>query len=330
MLIIQVRLTKELVKKAQGLVDEGLYSNKSEVIRDSLRRLLFDNLKTNDERDYKVIYTSDIHGNLTQYEKLFNKAKNVSADAIIIGGDITPKDAPHRTIEAQKEFLQKKLLPLIQEFKKDNQAEIFIMMGNDDFKANEAILKKNKLFHLIDNKTMKFHEDFKIVGYPFVPLTPFKYKDWEKLDANHEDEYTTRKNILVEGIKTKGKNFIKFKFDLKKRTDTIENNLKKIFKNLNPSKILFVSHAPPYNTNLDILRNKEHIGSVAVKKIIAEKQPYITLHGHIHETIETSNNFMEKTDKTISMSSGNDHLTNTLALIEFNLYNPQEAKRLVI
>lgn len=332
MLTIQVRLTKELVNKAQELVDEGLYSNKSEVIRDSLRRLAFERvLLTKNERSYKVLYTADIHGNIVQYKKLFKKASEEKADAIIIGGDIAPKDSNRRTIQSQKDFFQNELFPLIKEFKKNNKAEIFIMMGNDDFKSNEIFLKRqNNMFKLIDNKTMKFHEDFKIVGYPFVPLTPFKYKDWEKLDANDEDEYIMRKGISLEGIKTRGNRFFNVKFDLKNRVDTIENNLNKIFKRLNPAKTVFVSHSPPYNTCLDIIKNKEHVGSIAIKKLIEEKQPYLTLHGHIHEATEISNNFMEKNKNTTSMSPGNNYLTDTLALIEFNLYKPQEAKRLVI
>lgn len=332
MLTLQVRLTKELVQKAQDLVDKGLYSNKSEVIRDSLRRLAFeDNLKTSKERTFNVLYTSDIHGNLVQYHKLFKRAEETHIDAIIIGGDITPKDFQHRTIEAQRKFLQQQLFPLIQEFKKNNATTIFIMIGNDDFKPNEILIKKQtKLFQSINKRVVRFHEDFKIAGYSFVPLTPFKYKDWEKLDTNKEDERATRKNILTNGIKTKGERFVNFSFDLRNRKDTMENDLNRLFKNIIPEKTILVSHSPPYNTSLDLLKNKEHVGSIAIRKVIEQKQPCITLHGHIHETVEASNKFMEKIGKTIAISSGNDHLTNTLALIEFNLYKPEEAKRLLI
>lgn len=40
MQITQVRLPKGLVKQVDQLVDQGLYSNKSEVLRDAVRRLV--------------------------------------------------------------------------------------------------------------------------------------------------------------------------------------------------------------------------------------------------------------------------------------------------
>lgn len=279
---------------------------------------------------YNIIYTSDIHGNLIQYKKLFDRANKTKCNAIIIGGDIAPKDKEHRTIESQKEFLEKDLFPLIKNFKKNNKVKIFIMLGNDDFKANQSLFDKQKLFNSINNTTKNLYKDFKIIGYPYVPITPFRYKDWEKMDLNEENESLTRKGIVLEGIKSKGNNFLDFSFNLKNRKDTIEKDLIKIFKNLNPKRVILVSHAPPYNTSLDMLQNNEHVGSKAIKKIIKEKQPYLTLHGHIHETVTLSNKFIERIGETISITSGNDHLSKTLKIIELNLYEPKKAIRLTI
>ena len=136
---IQVRLTKELIKKAKDLVQTGLYSNKSEVIRDSLRRLIFQQIYTA-KRNHKIIYTSDLHGNATQYKKLLKRAFESKAESVIIGGDITPKDKKHRTIKYQKEFIEKKLIPIIKKFNNKNKSRshkciTYIIMGNDDFKS---------------------------------------------------------------------------------------------------------------------------------------------------------------------------------------------------
>ncbi len=38
---IQIRLTRELIEKVDGLVQTGLYPNRSEAIRDAVRRLRF-------------------------------------------------------------------------------------------------------------------------------------------------------------------------------------------------------------------------------------------------------------------------------------------------
>jgi putative addiction module CopG family antidote len=39
MIPIQVRLTKELLEKIDRLVEKGIYPNRSEAIRDAVRRL---------------------------------------------------------------------------------------------------------------------------------------------------------------------------------------------------------------------------------------------------------------------------------------------------
>ena len=41
---MQIRLSKGLVSRIDRLVDEGLYANRADVIRDGVRRLLFNDL----------------------------------------------------------------------------------------------------------------------------------------------------------------------------------------------------------------------------------------------------------------------------------------------
>ena len=41
---IQVRLSHGLVEKVDDLIDTGIYSNRSDVIRDAVRRLILDKL----------------------------------------------------------------------------------------------------------------------------------------------------------------------------------------------------------------------------------------------------------------------------------------------
>lgn len=56
---------------------------------------------------------------------------------------------------------------------------------------------------------------------------------------------------------------------------------------------ILVSHAPPKNTTLDIVKPKKHVGSVAIRKIIKEKKPLLVFSAHIHE-----NSGIEKLGKT--------------------------------
>lgn len=288
-----------------------------------------------DKKRFSILFSADIHGNIIQFQKLFDYANKNNISAVIIGGDIAPKDKEHRTIEDQKKFLIEKLIPLIKKFniKTKNKCKIFLIMGNDDFKSNYPILKKYEKtagFKLAEKETLKLTKEFNIIFYSYVPLTPFIFKDWEKLDLNKENELKTRKDIRLEGIKTKNNKTMKIKINLDKRIDTIENDLRELFKKNKTKKIILVSHTPPYNTNLDLIQNKEHIGSRAIRKIIEKKQLPLTLHGHVHETFEVSGKFISQIGKSICATPSNNHETKKIAFLEFDINNLKKIERKII
>ena len=70
---------------------------------------------------------------------------------------------------------------------------------------------------------------------------------------------------------------------------------------------------------LDLMKDKignlRHIGSKAVRKFIENKQPLLTLHGHIHETVQNANQYMQYINNTISATAGNDHLTDDVFVL---------------
>ncbi len=46
---------------------------------------------------------------------------------------------------------------------------------------------------------------------------------------------------------------------------------------------ILVSHAPPYDTTVDLIRSGKHVGSTAVRKFVEAEQPAVVICGHIHE-----------------------------------------------
>ena len=46
---------------------------------------------------------------------------------------------------------------------------------------------------------------------------------------------------------------------------------------------LFISHAPPFHTSVDIVTSGQHVGSKAVRDFIDNYQPDVCITGHIHE-----------------------------------------------
>lgn len=290
---------------------------------------------------HKILFTADFHGNEIQYQKLIEHAKKIVADTIIIGGDIAPKGgAIEDYVENQRNFLEYRLPEMLKSLKDDlPNSNLFLMMGNDDCKVNMDVLDKNDgLFKVIHNKRVKLTEDFEIAGYSFVPITPFGIKDWEKYDLSKvpailKKRYAKRKltNYRLDGFKSTSSGWRKFRFEPEMEgNDSIQKDLEREVFNRNPRKTVYVVHAPPDSTNLDMVLNKSHRGSMGVRLFIEEKQPYLTLHGHIHETVQVSGGFKEKIGKTVCLTAGNDNYGSQLAVLEFDLYDLEKVVRRII
>jgi len=70
-------------------------------------------------------------------------------------------------------------------------------------------------------------------------------------------------------------------------------------KNIKKENIVLVTHAPPYNTSLDILP-MGHVGSMSIKNFIKKHKPVLVICGHIHENDGKS----EKINKTLIINPG--------------------------
>lgn len=287
---------------------------------------------------YKIIYTADLHGNQEQYKKLVDYSIKVNTNAIIIGGDIAPKDPSRHYIEYQRKFLEYPLPEILKPLR-SSDIKLFLMLSNDDCSCNLDVLEKKEpsLYRLINQKRLSLINNFDIVGYSYVPITPFRIKDWEKYDLtnvpkNLEVEYANRKltNYNLNGYKSTRNRWKKFVFKPQmEKYDSIQKDLSKNLFTEKPNKTLYVFHSPPNRTNLDQVINKTHVGSIAIRLFIEKYQPYLTLHGHIHETVDVSGNFKDKIGNTLCMSCGNHSSSSQLALLEFDLYNPKDVKRII-
>ena len=304
-------------------------------------------------KKHVVVYSSDIHGNEIQYQKLVQYALQISADSVIVGGDIAPKGdsvtaylrelkelSPDLFIAMQRLFFEKRLPDLISPLK-GKGIDLFLMMGNDDCAANYGLFEKGEeegLYKIIHGKRLRLTDDFDIVGYSYVPITPFGIKDWEKFDLSDvssalNQDYDKRKksNYNLVGSKSSKEGWSDFVFTLDmEKTDSIQKDLSTALFQQDPHKTVYVMHAPPNDTNLDIIINGNHVGSFAERLFIQERQPYLTLHGHIHETVYKSGSFKQVMGNTLSFASGNHNVGKDLAVVVFDLYDLRSAKRLII
>ena len=59
-----------------------------------------------------------------------------------------------------------------------------------------------------------------------------------------------------------------------------------------------------------------HIGSIAIQRFIQERQPLLTLHGHVHESRRLTGRWREQSGRTTSFNAANDGPE--LALVRFD------------
>jgi len=277
------------------------------------------------------IFVSDIHGNKAKFDTLFKIVEREKPDGVFIGGDLLPNQFSTEIVV--EKFLDNEFFSKIGSIIKDcKRVKFFVIMGNDDPRIFEKVfIEKDKegLINYVHFKTVRFKDLF-VTGYSYVPPTPFQLKDWERYDVSR---FTDVGNVSPEqGFRT-------VEIDPDEITySTISKDLEKLSKNAPVEKTIFLFHSPPYRSMLDraALDGKKidnvpldvHVGSVAIKRFIEKRQPFLTLHGHIHESARLSGNWMEKVGRTFSFSAAHDGPE--LALIRFDTEDLKNAKRELI
>ena len=281
-------------------------------------------------------FVSDLHVSLRRYNALFQRIEADKPNAVFIGGDIMPgfsaysrRELEHRNFLS--EFLEPKLINLKRKLLGD-YPRIFIILGNDDSRIIEEQiigLSQKGVWEYIHFRRAEFC-GYTVYGYNYIPPTPFRLKDWERYDVSR---YVDPGSISPED----GALTVAVEPNVR-RYSTIEKDLAELTGNGNAAKSLFLFHSPPYNSNLDraALDGKMvdhvpldvHVGSLAIRRFIEIKQPYLTLHGHIHESARLTGNWRETIEKTAMFSAAHDG--SELALIKFNLDELESAERLLI
>lgn len=256
----------------------------------------------------RIVYTSDLHGDLALYRAAGEAALARSADALIFGGDLCPgtPSARHTDLpQSQPAFLLDEVAPLIEAWRKERPSlRVFAIPGNDDCGTILAALEAMESRRLLVNLHQKrFVQDgIEFIGMAFVPPTPFSFKDFERRDDSEGRSHQAQFGRAV--VATPG-GFRRIEdFDAYLRSlPTIADELARL-EPQNSRRTIAVMHAPPYKTKCDVLFNGEHIGSLAIRRWTERHQPLLTLHGHIHESPQMSGSFFDRMGETLVVNPG--------------------------
>lgn len=275
------------------------------------------------------LFASDLHGNLDRYERLAHAIETERPRAVLLGGDLLPG------LEGPGDFLTDIITPQLERLRSrlgGEYPEILVILGNDDGRAPEAefleLSARGLCTYLHDRRGTI--DRFPVFGYAYVPPTPFLLKDWERYDVSR---------YVDPGCVSPEEGQYSVAVSQRERRDrTIAADLERLMYGEDLSRAVLLFHAPPYQTKLDraALDGKAvdhapldvHIGSIAIRRFIEQRQPWLSLHGHVHEAPRLSGAWMDSLGHTILITAAHDGPE--LALVRFDLERPQGATRELI
>jgi Icc-related predicted phosphoesterase len=304
--------------------------------------------KSSGRRFKRLFLAADLHGSEVVFRKFLSAATFYEADALLIGGDVTAKtmapiirqkDGLYRTRlagQVRQNMPEEELKPIekaiadsgaypvllseeeyeglradpskVEALFTDRMVEqitrwmgmaeghlgplgvpLYWIGGNDDKpEALEQIVSTPHV-HYVDEIVTRFDEDHEILGFGWTNPSPWR----------------TPRELPEEAIA--------------KRLDPLLDRVE------DPSRCIYLMHAPPYGTGLDIAPKLDAttdpprpvieggqqvlipVGSTSFRTAILETQPVLGLHGHIHETKNAA-----KLKRTVCVDPGSEYSSGTL------------------
>jgi Icc-related predicted phosphoesterase len=159
--------------------------------------------------------------------------------------------------------------------------KLIVSPGNDDDFRLDSVIKNDDFAIYPLNNVIQLDDEYQLISCEWVNPTP-----WNTPRECNEKE-------------------------LRKR---LENEFSKVDE---CNTLICNIHVPPYNTHLDVapkLDNEQkvvikagrvlmdHVGSISVREILEERQPLLSLHGHIHESCGFS-----KIKRTLCLNPGSEY-----------------------
>ncbi len=276
-------------------------------------------------------FVADLHGDPGRWKRLFAVLREEAPTAVFLGGDLLPSPwsgvgaAPGRFLRTviAAGFIQ------LREHLRALTPRVFLILGNDDLRAEEQTVRSAAAgpgWEYLHGRRTGFGR-FSVFGYSCVPPTPFRLKDWERYDVSR---------FLDPGCTPPEEGMHSVPFDEREcRHGTIARDLAAMTGTEDLARAICMFHAPPYRSALDraALDGRSvdhapldvHVGSIAIRRFVEERQPCVTLHGHVHESARLTGNWRDRIGRTHCFSAAHDGPEP--ALVRFDPAHPENASR---
>jgi len=230
----------------------------------------------------KVLALADVHQSERHWEMLESAVREEQPALVLIAGDLLPK---YEGILAQVSFV-----PRLREHAaaiRRTGAELVLILGNDDNQLVIPEMEKGDregLWHYIPDLAREVR-GYEFCGCPWVRDYPFAYKYWVVPDEPGEvyidpvqlgpPALINRSNEIevIDDLEA----YLGSKLSIK---ESLENTAEQV---AGLERSIWLIHDPPSGLDLDLCATGDRVGNPAVYRFIMEKQPLLSIHGHIHE-----------------------------------------------
>lgn len=279
----------------------------------------------------KLLYITDLHGDTNKYEKILEIAVKDEIKVIVNGGDMLPKQCDRHS--EQPKFIKEYLRDYFQRLQEIGIV-YFAMLGNDDLLSLDKLFSSvcgefDNVYNIAGNKVT--FNGYEFVGMNFILDHPFGCKDRVVTETHYIPQ---RQLSPVAGISNETDydriyNWLEYSTtELPHMCDI----LKRLPEPLNPQRTVYVMHMPPAGLRLGQLRYQDlDIGSLDIYEFLKEKQPLLSLHGHIHESPDTERGrWINQILQTTCIQTGQTELSDSkMVYAEIDLSNGNYDRKII-
>ncbi|MCC7550469.1 MAG: metallophosphoesterase [Methanobacterium sp.] len=252
----------------------------------------------------KIIFTTDLHGTSWKYQRILELAQKLKVDAVVNGGDLLPVNSD---LTVQKDFILNFLDDYFHQYESSNIYHLSVM-GNTDFKCFDPLFNEiTSNYDYTENlsaRKVKIDE-YEFIGTDLMPDYPFRLKDRCRLDNPHDEFPEQCGKGLLSSLQ--GWEDIEDWFNYAKKLPTLKEELDNLPHPENVKKAVYVMHMPPAFTGLDVCQGNVTVGSKSIYHFFRNKQPLLSLHGHIHESPKMSRIWNSNIKNTTCIQPGQDN-----------------------
>ncbi len=279
----------------------------------------------------RILYVTDLHGDKNKYRKSLDIAVEKNIGVIVNGGDMLPK-LGERHLE-QPAFINGFLKDYFSELEKHGITYL-AMLGNDDLMSVDelfdTVCREFGNVHNIAGKRVRIGE-YEFIGMNHILDHPFGCKDRVVAEMHYipQSQLSRVAGISNEYGYDRIYNWLEYaKTALPYMCDILDA----LPEPENPQQTVYVMHMPPAGLRLgQLLYQDLDIGSVDIYRFLEERQPLLSLHGHIHESPDTQKGkWINQICGTACIQTGQTELGgNDMVYAEIDLQSREYSRKVI-